>query len=109
MQRLHVCMVCDFFYPSMGGVENHVYQLSQCLLMQGHKVIIVTHRYGQRSGVRWLPQGLKVFHLPFAAVHDRVLLPTGALLLPILRDILIRERINMVHAHAVCTMLPVVA
>jgi hypothetical protein len=31
-------MVTDFFYPNFGGVENHVYQLSQCLLDQGHKV-----------------------------------------------------------------------
>jgi hypothetical protein len=31
-------MVSDFFYPNFGGVENHIYQLSQCLLSQGHKV-----------------------------------------------------------------------
>ena len=101
---VNVCMISDFFYPSMGGVENHVYQLSQCLLMQGHKVVVVTHRYGQRCGVRWLPRGLKVYYLPFCGVHDRVVLPTGLMLLPLLRDVLIRERITMVHAHAVCTM-----
>ena len=99
-----VCMISDFFYPSMGGVENHVYQLAQCLLMQGHKVVVVTHRYGGRCGVRWLPRGLKVYYLPFCGVHDRVILPTGLMLLPLLRDVLIRERITMVHAHAVCTM-----
>ena len=97
-------MISDFFYPSMGGVENHVYQLAQCLLMQGHKVVVVTHRYGGRCGVRWLPRGLKVYYLPFCGVHDRVILPTGLMLLPLLRDVLIRERITMVHAHAVCTM-----
>ena len=101
---VNVCMISDFFYPSMGGVENHVYQLSQCLLMQGHKVVVVTHRYGKRCGVRWLPRGLKVYYLPFCGVHDRVMLPTGLVLLPLLRDVLIRERITMVHAHAVCTM-----
>lgn len=31
-------MVSDFFYPNMGGVESHIYQLSQCLLQRGHKV-----------------------------------------------------------------------
>ena len=104
MRSLSICMVCDFFYPSMGGVENHVYQLSQCLLMQGHTVIIVTHRCTQRCGMRWLPNGLKIYHLPFAPVHDRVLMPSVLLLLPLLRDILIRERIEIVHTHAVCTM-----
>ena len=80
-------MISDFFYPSMGGVENHVYQLAQCLLMQGHKVVVVTHRYGGRCGVRCLPRGLKVYYLPFCGVHDRVILPTGLMLLPLLRDV----------------------
>jgi len=97
-------MITDFFYPSTGGVENHVHQLSQCLLLHGHKVIVVTHCYGQRCGVRWLANGLKVYYVPFCDVYDRVVLPTGLVLLPILRDVLIRERIEMVHAHAVCTV-----
>jgi len=53
-------MVSDFFYPNIGGVESHIYQLSQCLLDRGHKVIIVTHFYGDRTGVRYLTNGLKV-------------------------------------------------
>lgn len=53
-------MVSDFFYPNIGGVESHIYQLSQCLLDRGHKVIVVTHFYGDRNGVRYLTNGLKV-------------------------------------------------
>lgn len=56
-------MVCDFFYPNMGGVEMHIYQLSQCLIDRGHKVIMITHAYGedfQRTGIRYMPQGIKV-------------------------------------------------
>jgi len=53
-------MVSDFFYPNIGGVESHIYQLSQCLLDRGHKVIIVTHFYEDRTGVRYLTNGLKV-------------------------------------------------
>jgi hypothetical protein len=36
--RHRVLMVSDFFYPNFGGVENHIYYLSQCLLQRGHKV-----------------------------------------------------------------------
>lgn len=53
-------MVSDFFYPNMGGVESHIYQLSQCLIELGHKVIIVTHFYKNRNGVRYMTNGLKV-------------------------------------------------
>jgi hypothetical protein len=31
-------MVSDFFFPNMGGVETHLYCLSQCLIARGHKV-----------------------------------------------------------------------
>lgn len=31
-------MATDFFYPSFGGIEEHVYNLSQILLRRGHKV-----------------------------------------------------------------------
>lgn len=57
-------MVSDFFYPNMGGVESHIYQLSQCLIEKGHKVVIATHVYGDRRGIRYLTNGLKVYYLP---------------------------------------------
>jgi hypothetical protein len=44
----------------MGGVESHLYQLAQCLLEKGHTVVIVTHAYGNRTGVRFMANYLKV-------------------------------------------------
>lgn len=43
MKMYKICLVSDFFYPNMGGVESHLYQLAQCLLENGHQVVIVTH------------------------------------------------------------------
>lgn len=57
-RRKHrLCLVCDFFYPRLGGVEMHIWSLSQCLIKRGHKVIVVTHAYGKRSGVRYMTNG----------------------------------------------------
>ena len=53
-------MVSDFFYPNMGGVEEHIFNLSQCLISRGHKVIVMTHSYGDRVGIRYMTNGLKV-------------------------------------------------
>ena len=39
-------MVSDYFFPNMGGVETHIWCLSQSLLQLGHKVIVITHKYG---------------------------------------------------------------
>ncbi len=37
--KYNIAMVSDFFFPNMGGVEIHLYQLSQCLIKRGNKVI----------------------------------------------------------------------
>nr|CAD7256042.1 unnamed protein product [Timema shepardi] len=56
-------MVSDFFFPNMGGVEEHIFNLSQCLISRGHKVIVLTHSYGLRVGIRYMTNGLKVIIL----------------------------------------------
>ncbi|OAY71225.1 Phosphatidylinositol N-acetylglucosaminyltransferase subunit A [Ananas comosus] len=99
-QRRHrILMVSDFFYPNFGGVESHIYYLSQCLLKLGHKVVVMTHAYGQRSGVRYMTGGLKVYYVPWRALIMQNTLPTFYFTLPIVRTILVRERISVVHGH----------
>ncbi|CAN6464048.1 unnamed protein product [Victoria cruziana] len=94
-----VLMVSDFFFPNFGGVESHIYYLSQCLLELGHKVVVLTHAYGSRSGVRYMTGGLKVYYIPWKAFLMQNTLPTLYGTFPILRTILIRERISIVHGH----------
>ncbi|KAJ2787240.1 Phosphatidylinositol N-acetylglucosaminyltransferase GPI3 subunit [Coemansia interrupta] len=99
MRSLSICMVSDFFYPSMGGVESHLYNNSQCLMQRGHKVVIVTHAYGQRRGVRYLAGGLKVYYIPAQIVYSNASLPTFFCTFPIFRQIFIREQVEIVHGH----------
>ncbi|GAX09600.1 phosphatidylinositol glycan, class A [Fistulifera solaris] len=94
-----IAMVCDFFYPRIGGVENHIYSLSLNLIRLGHKVIIITHAYGNRKGVRYLPGPLKVYYCPILPMTDQDAMPTFIATFPLLRHIFIRERIDIVHAH----------
>ncbi|KAI9083305.1 hypothetical protein K1719_034837 [Acacia pycnantha] len=98
-QNHRILMVSDFFYPNFGGVENHIYYLSQCLLKLGHKVVVVTHAYGNRSGIRYMTGGLKVYYVPWRPFYMQNTLPTIYGLLPIIRTILLRERITIVHGH----------
>ncbi|KAF3432599.1 hypothetical protein FNV43_RR27339 [Rhamnella rubrinervis] len=94
-----ILMVSDFFYPNFGGVENHIYYLSQCLLKLGHKVVVLTHAYGTRTGVRYMTGGLKVYYVPWKPFLMQNTLPTFYGTLPIIRTILIREKISLVHGH----------
>lgn len=94
-----VCMVSDFFYPNMGGVEMHIWCLAQCLVQRGHKVIVVTHSYEGRQGVRYMTNGVKVYYLPLTVCFDQVIFPTLFSFFPLFRNVLIREQINIVHGH----------
>ncbi|CAL8322544.1 unnamed protein product [Merluccius merluccius] len=98
--RHSICMVSDFFYPNMGGVESHIYQLSQCLIEKGHKVVIATHAYGERKGVRYLTNGLKVYYLPLQVMYNQSTATTCFHSLPLLRCVFVREGITVVHAHS---------
>ncbi len=101
----NICMVSDFFYPNIGGVESHIYQLSQCLVQRGHKVIIITHAYGDRSGIRWLTNGIKVYYVPMQPFYNQVVLFTVFATLPLLRNIFVREGITIVHGHSAFSTL----
>ncbi|CDS36275.1 phosphatidylinositol [Echinococcus multilocularis] len=101
--NLTIALICDCFYPNIGGVESHIYQLSQCLLSRGHRVIIITHAYGdkhQRQGVRYMPRGLKVYYIPYRSFYSQVVFITVFGGLTIVRDIFIRENVDVVHGHS---------
>ena len=77
--------------------RSHVHQK---LIDRGHKVIIITHAYPGRTGVRYLTNGLKVYHVPFWTIYRETTFPTVFSFFPIFRNIVIRERIEIVHGHA---------
>ncbi|PSN75005.1 phosphatidylinositol:UDP-GlcNAc transferase PIG-A [Corynespora cassiicola Philippines] len=95
----NIAMICDFFFPQPGGVESHIYQLSSKLIDRGHKVIIITHAYAGRTGVRYLTNGLKVYYCPFLVVYRETTFPTVFSFFPLFRNIIIREEIEIVHGH----------
>ncbi|GAB9476539.1 Phosphatidylinositol n-acetylglucosaminyltransferase gpi3 subunit [Globisporangium polare] len=112
-----IAMCCDFFFPRLGGVEMHIWSLAQCLIRQGHKVVVITHAVNeghpqpstnlpaQRSGVRWMTNGLKVYYMPMAVMVDNVTYPTFFANFALFRAILLRERIEIVHGHQATSAL----
>jgi phosphatidylinositol glycan class A protein len=92
-----------------GGVESHIYLLAQTLIQRGHKVIVITHAHPPfRYGVRYLTLGLKVYYLPLRLIPPAQLhatLPNLFLAFPLLRQVFIREGIQLIHAHAALSNL----
>ena len=101
-------MVCDFFHPRLGGVEMHLWSLSQSLLALGHDVIIITHSYkkGNNYGVRYLVGGCKVYYMPIGVMVDDDILPTFCgCTFSLVRWICIREQIDLLHVHQATSVL----
>ena len=108
-KKLNIALVSDFFYPNLGGVEMHEYSIGYCLKERGHKVIAITKNYGDRVGVRYLPNGIKVYHVPIqnipmvkSAINPHFMMIE---IIPILREILIREEIDIIHTHQATSIL----
>jgi len=65
------------------------------------KVIVITHGHKpDRVGIRWFSPRLKVYYIPFIPIASSATLPNFFTSLPYLRTILLREHIQLVHAHA---------
>ncbi|GAA5829766.1 hypothetical protein JCM3766R1_001298 [Sporobolomyces carnicolor] len=107
-RSLNIALISDYFYPKVGGVESHIYALAQSLAKRHHRVVVITHAYPPRRGVRWLPNGVKVYYLPVQPLpptHVHATLPNFFTALPYLRSIYVREQIDIVHAHAALSAL----
>ncbi|KAI5062246.1 hypothetical protein GOP47_0022785 [Adiantum capillus-veneris] len=63
------------------------------------QVVVMTHAYGRRCGVRYMTNGLKVYYVPRLPFLMQNTLPTLYGTFPIIRNILIREGITVVHGH----------
>ncbi|GAA5842697.1 hypothetical protein JCM9279_003666 [Rhodotorula babjevae] len=102
-RSLNIALVSDYFYPKAGGVESHIYAVAQSLAKRNHRIIVITHAYPPRNGVRWLTNGVKVYYIPVQPLpptHVHATLPNFFTALPHLRSIFVRESIDIVHAHA---------
>lgn len=42
---MKIIQVSPYFYPHIGGVESHVFELSRYLVKRGHEVVVLTSRY----------------------------------------------------------------
>lgn len=100
-------MVCDFYLPSIGGVESHILQLSTHLIKRGHRIVIITHQYPNHNGVHLINENLKVYYLPIPKMPftANATLPNFFAAHHLLRRIIIRENVSIVHGHAALSSL----
>ena len=97
--QLSVLLISDFFYPKVGGVEVHIYQLAVSLIRLGCKVTVLTHHRKNRQGIKYMGNGIKVYFTPLMTLLDDSSLPILYDDLKILREICYLERVDIIHCH----------
>ena len=95
---LSVLLVCDFFYPRVGGVEVHIYQLAVSLVRLGCRVSVLTHN-DNRQGVKYMGNGVKVYYNTMISLYDATTVPILYGVFKYFREIVIKEEVDIVHVH----------
>jgi len=58
-----ILFLSRLFYPHIGGVEKHVYEISKILLKKGHKVTVVTEQLPTAKAYEiW--EGIEIYRIP---------------------------------------------
>ena len=96
---LSILLISDFFYPKVGGVEVHIYQLAVSLIRLGCKVTVLTHHRKNRQGIKIMGNGIKVYFTPKVTIYDDSSMPILYSAVKILREICYLEKIDIVHCH----------
>lgn len=56
--------LCRFFYPHIGGVERHVFEVSKRLQKRGLKIIVITEKYDPGLSEKETFQDITIYRIP---------------------------------------------
>ncbi len=108
---MRIGIVTEYYYPSIGGVQEHVYHFAREARRLGHTVKIVTSRMpdlegAQREGKDESPDVLRIgTSRPMFMNGSFGRVSVGLGLSSTVRETLERERFDVVHVH--CPLTPV--
>lgn len=91
---MRIAQVSPWFYPHLGGVESHVFNLSRELAARGYDVTVVTTRDDPRSPEREDIQGFHVVRVKARMIAVRT--PIA----PKIRTALQGLPVDLIHAHS---------
>ena len=104
---MRVALVTEFYYPHLGGVTEHVYNLARLLNRSGHRAIIITSHMATPSRAHDLDEVAEEPLVIHRVGTSRVIysygsfarITTGLGLRRQIRDILRAEQIDLLHVH----------
>ncbi|MEO0084222.1 MAG: glycosyltransferase family 4 protein [candidate division WOR-3 bacterium] len=115
-KKLKICMVSDTYYPYIGGIPEHIFNLSVNLRARGHYVKILTTNFPTKM-LKTLPEmpdeqwTYRIGNgLVIRANKSLAIIPIGWRLSDKVEKFFLKERFDIVHIHgSLAPMLPVLA
>lgn len=105
--QVHIAQVCYLAPPALGGVEQHVLELSRALIRRGHKVSIHTSNFLDLKGSA-LPKDLSSDEIPTYRYSSKFVKKTTLFSQPIhfpsLIFGLIKTNPDIIHVHSMASM-----
>jgi phosphatidylinositol alpha-mannosyltransferase len=113
MAPMKIGLVTEFYYPTLGGIQEHVHHFALQAMQRGHEVRIVTsrvHDVAPDVAVERVPTLRLGRSVPVTANGSVGRLTLGRRLGDRLEEVFERERFDVVHVHAPLTpVLPLLA
>ncbi|MCX7785858.1 MAG: glycosyltransferase family 4 protein [candidate division WOR-3 bacterium] len=114
--RFKICMVSDTYFPYIGGIPEHIYNLSHTLREHGHTVKILTARFSARlvKSLPYLPDEEFVYRIGDAllirANKSFARLTIGWRLSDKVEKFFEKENFDIIHIHgSLAPTLPILA
>ncbi len=113
---MKIALISEYYYPLLGGITEHVYNLAGTLQKRGHAVTVITHKVRPRSSHHYPdePERFRVERfgrgIPIYSNGSFARVTVSRSLQSDLRRFFERERFDVIHAHSPLTpMLPMAA
>jgi len=111
-----ICMVSDVYFPYVGGIPEHIYNLSQELRKRGHAVKILTSNFGGTTveTLKDSPDEEHVYRIGQALLirsnKSFARLPIGWRPMDKVKRFLEKEKFDVIHIHgSLAPTLPIIA
>ena len=112
---MKIGIVTEYYYPSLGGIQEHVYHFAIEAIARGHDVQIITPQLaqvpdGQVNGVRSMPLVHVGMSVPLYQNGSIARVALGRGLGRRLQEVFDREAFDLIHIHSPLTpTLPILA
>ena len=66
LSKMKVVVAIPYFYPAIGGMEKHIYELSRRLIKNcGMEIVVITSNHNEKKYKEEVIEGIKIYRLPY--------------------------------------------